>query len=449
MSAPSSEPRQSPAAPAPTPVPHADAATRADTGPTPENASRADIDPHADAATCANTGPTPENASRADTDLHADAATPGAALHGPASPPADATTRAVVNAPADTAARAAANAPADANLRPDTTPRSPAAPPGGLLAWFAAQPPAAGSAVMATGIISVGLRQVGATVLSSITFALAALLWLVLADDFGRRLLWQRQRWTSESQTPPALTGVASTTVLGVRVSLEGWQAVAVGLLIVATLVWPLLLWSVLRHLRPNMPGAVFLICVATQGMATLSAVLAAALPARWLLWPALALFVLGLVLYVDALMHFDVAAVRDGAGDHWVAGGALAISALACAKLTAAKSLTGTVHSTLRVTALVLVALAWTWYVVLAVAEVRWPRPRYDVRRWATIFPMGMTGAATSEVATATGWHQLTGLGHTLVWIAAAAWLLVFAGLLREAGGRLRKDDGLLHHTR
>jgi tellurite resistance protein TehA-like permease len=328
----------------------------------------------------------------------------------------------------------------DRNTHPERTTRSERTTVfGGLIAWFAAQPPAAGSAVMATGIVSIGLRQVGADVLSAVTLALAALLWLALADDFGRRLLWQRQQWTSESHTPPALTAVASTTVLGVRVSLGGWQPVAAALLIIATLLWPLLLWSVLHHLRPHMPGAVFLVCVATQGMATLCAVLGAALPARWLLAPALALFVLGLVLYVDALVHFDFSAVRTGAGDHWVAGGALAISALACAKLTESKVWTGALHDTLRITALVLLALAWTWHAVLATDEIRRPRLHYDVRRWATIFPMGMTGAATTEVAKATGWAWLRDPGHVLVWIAAAAWLVVFAGMLREAASRMR----------
>jgi tellurite resistance protein TehA-like permease len=313
---------------------------------------------------------------------------------------------------------------------------------GRLISWFAAQPPAAGSAVMATAIVSTGLRQVGADVLSAIALGLAALLWLALADDFGRRLLRQRQQWTSESHTPAALTGVASTTVLGVRVSLEGWQPVAVALLIIATVLWPLLLWSVLRHLRPHMPGAVFLICVATQGIATLCATLGTALPARWLLGPALVLFVLGLVLYVDALVHFDFSAVRTGVGDHWVAGGALAISALACAKLAESKVWTGALHDTLRMAALVILALAWAWYAVLATDEIRWPRLHYDVRRWATVFPLGMIGVATAEVAKATGWAWLRDPGHVLVWIAAAAWLLVFVGLLREATGRIHRSE-------
>lgn len=339
------------------------------------------------------------------------------------------------SAGATAAATAASPTPASASpTRAPTSTSESTNPLANLLSWFAAQPPAAGSAVMATGIVSIGLRQVGAQVLSVVALVLAVLLWLALADDFGRRLVWQRGRWVSEAQTPPALTAVAATTVLGVRFTLAGWLAVAVGLLVVAAVLWPLLLWAVVRHLRPHMQGAVFLICVATQGLVALGAALAVALPARWLLGPALVLFVFGLVLYVDALAHFDFGAVRSGAGDHWVAGGALAISALANAKLTEAESGSGALHSTLRVTALVLLALAWAWYAVLAASEVRWPRLRYDVRRWATIFPMGMTGAATDEVATASGWRWLTTPGHVLVWIAAAAWLVVFAGLLKEA---------------
>ena len=295
---------------------------------------------------------------------------------------------------------------------------------------------------MATGIVSIGLRQVGAGVLSAITLGLGTLAWLALAGDFGRRLVRQRQRWTSESHMPAALTAVASTTVLGVRVSLEGWQPMAVGLLIIATLLWPLLLWPVLHHFRPHMPGSVFLVCVATQGIATLGAVLGAALPARWLPAPALVLFVLGLALYIDALIHFDFWAVRLGAGDQWVAGGALALSALACAKLAQSKVWTGTLHEALRITALVLLALTWAWYAVLATDEIRWPRLQYDARRWATVFPMGMTAAATTEVATASGWSWLRGPGHVLVWIAAAAWLLVFAGLLKGAARRVHGGE-------
>ncbi len=59
------------------------------------------------------------------------------------------------------------------------------------------------------------------------------------------------------------------------------------------------------------------------------------------------------------------------------------------------------------------------------------------------------MMGAATSEVAKATGWSHLTGVGHALVWIATGAWLVVFIGLVRDVTGQLRHADHADHANR
>lgn len=66
-----------------------------------------------------------------------------------------------------------------------------------------------------------------------------------------------------------------------------------------------------------------------TQGLAVLAATLAAAERTVWLAHTALVLCRLGLVPYGFALAHFDVRQVLEGTGDHWIPGGALAISAL------------------------------------------------------------------------------------------------------------------------
>lgn len=128
------------------------------------------------------------------------------------------------------------------------------------------------------------------------------------------------------------------------------------------------------------------------------------------------------------------------GAGDHWVAGGALSISALAGSKLTASPVWTGSAHTTLRTVTLALLALSLVWYVVLLTAELRHPRPRYDIRRWATVFPLGMTATACLSVADPAGVAWLRPLGEVLLWIAVGAWLLTFAALIAAhltAGGR------------
>ncbi|MCX5439128.1 tellurite resistance/C4-dicarboxylate transporter family protein [Streptomyces sp. NBC_00063] len=310
--------------------------------------------------------------------------------------------------------------------------RGPNATPGPGPTW-SQLPPAAGAAVMATGIISVGLNLTGHSVLSGIFLALAAALWIVLAADFASRLVREHDRWRSEADTPPALTAVAATTVLGTRISMFGWQTLAEALLALAALVWPVLLVNVVRHWKPRMPGGVFLGCVATQGLVVLAATLASAVGAHWLAYTGMVLFWGGVVLYCLALLHFDLGEVAHGAGDQWVAGGALAISALAASKLVATGLWNEDDTDVLRTMSFLLFALDAAWYVVLALAEVRWPRPRYDVRRWSTVFPLGMTAAAALSVGAAADVPWLRGPGQVLVWIAVAVWLATLIGTFRS----------------
>ncbi|MFG2907537.1 tellurite resistance/C4-dicarboxylate transporter family protein [Kitasatospora sp. NPDC048286] len=309
-------------------------------------------------------------------------------------------------------------------------PARPHAPNG----WWSTVPPAAGSAVMATGIVSVGLHLVGREVLSSVLLALAAGLWVLLAVAFALTFLNARGDWTLKAATPPALTAVASTGVLGTRISLLGHQGVALALLALAALVWPFLLASVVRHWRRGMPGAVFLVCVSTQALAVLAATIAAAGGPDRLAPAALAAFCLGLLLYLGALVRFDLRQILTGAGDQWVIAGALSISALAAGKLTALPDWTPGLHSALRAVTWVLLGLALAGYAVLLAAELRSPRPAYDLRRWATVFPLGMTAVAALVAATATGVDWLSPLGRVLLWVAAGAWLLTAAGFLATA---------------
>ncbi|WP_030597671.1 tellurite resistance/C4-dicarboxylate transporter family protein [Streptomyces fulvoviolaceus] len=319
-----------------------------------------------------------------------------------------------------------------------TSPHSP------LRAWWAQRPPAAGAAVMATGIVSVGLHLTGYEVLSRIALVLGCIAWLGLAADFAVRLLREPARWVAEAGTPGALTAVAATTVLGTRFSALGRQQLAEALLALSALLWPGLIVLVVGHWKRRMPGAVFLGCVATQGLAVLGATLAAAEATAWLAHTALVLFWLGLVLYGFALARFDLRQVTEGLGDHWVAGGAMAISALAGSKLIAADSArlylwNSDDYGVLRTVTVALLVLDLAWYAVLLVAEILRPRPAYDVRRWATVFPMGMTAAATLSVAAALDVSWLEIPGEVLLWIAVAAWLAVAAGAVLKARAAVR----------
>ncbi|MFB7463313.1 tellurite resistance/C4-dicarboxylate transporter family protein [Streptomyces sp. NPDC056224] len=308
--------------------------------------------------------------------------------------------------------------------------------------WWAGLPPAAGAAVMAAGILSVGLHLTGHEVVSLVALVIAAALWLVLAADFASRLLGDRGRFRAEADTPAALTAVAATAVLGTRISLLGWQSAAAALLVLAAVIWPGLLLHVVRHWRRRLPGTAFLGCVATQGLAVLAAVLAAPGPHDWLARAALAAFCLGLLLYAAVLVRFDLHEIVGGAGDHWVAGGALSICALAGSWLTASTVWTGGAHTALLTVTLVTLGLSLVWYAVLLGAELRHPRPRYDIRRWATVFPLGMTATACLSAADPAGVPWLRPLGEVLLWIAVGAWLLTLVAFLasHRAARRARR---------
>jgi hypothetical protein len=288
-----------------------------------------------------------------------------------------------------------------------------------------------GAAVMAASIISVGLHLIGHETLSLIALAVGAAWWILLAAAFTATLLRARAEWVAAAGMPPGLTAVAATAVLGTRTVLLGWREAATALLVLAVLLWPGLTVRVVRRLSRGMAGGVFLIAVPAQAIAVLGTRLSLAYGSGWLGSAALACFCLGLALYVVALMCFDFRQVLTGFGDQWVAGGALAIAALESSALLSSPQWAGSAHRTLHAVGLVLLVSTFTWYAVLFLAEVYRPRPGYDVRRWSTIFPLGMIAAASLSLAAPLGIAWLEPLGRVLLWIALGAWLLTFAGLL------------------
>ncbi|MGW1536636.1 tellurite resistance/C4-dicarboxylate transporter family protein [Streptomyces aureus] len=319
---------------------------------------------------------------------------------------------------------------------PDTIP---------LRAWWAGWAPAVGAAVMATGILSIGLHLTDHEALSRIALVLASLAWVGLASDFLARLVGDRKQWTRRAGTPAGLDAVAATTVLGTRFSALGWRGLAEVLLALSAVLWPVLLPAVLRHWRRRMAGDVFLVCVATQGLSVLGSAIATEAGSDWLAHAAMTLYWVGIALYVVSFANFDLREVRRGAGDHWVAAGALGISALAGAGLVAARDVDPYLwnnddQGVLRATTGALLVLALVSYALLAVAELVWPRPRYDVRRWSSVFPMGMTAVATLAVADALDVFRLRGPGQVLLWIAVAAWLAAVVGTVLAFRSAVRR---------
>jgi tellurite resistance protein TehA-like permease len=303
-------------------------------------------------------------------------------------------------------------------------------------------PPASGAVVMGTGIVSVALLLDGRHVLSAILLVLDAIIWLALAALLPARALADRERFRVDRRHPVALTSIAGTAVLGTRLTLAGWDWAGVALLIIATFIWLGLIPQVLRHWQTPTIGASFILTVATDSLALLAGTLAFADRTGWLVYAALAPLALGLCFYVFVLSRFQFRQLAVGVGDHWVTGGALAISTLAAGRITLAAEQTGALgggHEALKTTALVLWCLTMVWLPVLVVAEIARPRLHYAVRRWSTVFPVGMYAACSFIVGAVAKIEGITTFAQVWVWIALAVWLVVFAAMVRRAPTLIR----------
>ena len=321
-------------------------------------------------------------------------------------------------------------------------------------------PPASWTIVMSCGVVSIDLSQVHQAVLSAILLWFTAAVWLLLAVVLAAPLAYQPGRFRREAAQPVTLAAVAATAVLGTRLAGGGYHVTAAALLALAAAGWVVLLGPVLWHWKTPTAGTSFIAGVATDGLAVLSASLAVPYRARWLVIAAIVFLLVSLALYVFTLAWFDWRQLLTGRGDHWIAGGALAISALAAGLITRAAGalgLFGPQHQVLSTGTLVVWCLAMAWLPVLIAVEAVRPRPGYDIRRWATIFPLGMYAACSFAVGPVAGVSGITGFGRIWTWVACAATVLALAGLFlriraswpaasQSLGGVLARDRAGQH---
>jgi tellurite resistance protein TehA-like permease len=217
--------------------------------------------------------------------------------------------------------------------------------------------------------------------------------------------------------------------VLGTRLTLLGWAWAGVAMLVLAFVVWVVLLRPVLAAWKSPTGGVSLLLAVSAESIAVLAATLAPHEHASWLLIAAVVLLGLGLGLYVFVISRFDFHQLAVGRGDHWITGGALGISALAAARIDAGAKALGISggRGALEAIAVGLWVLSVLWLIVLLFAEARWPRLRYDARRWSTVFPLGMYAVSSFAVGVVVPVGAITSFARVWVWIALASWAIVF----------------------
>jgi len=315
--------------------------------------------------------------------------------------------------------------------------------------------------VMATGIISIALRDHGFLLIDRGLGVLAAVIFALLVLRVMLAVVTGHTR--AGAPDPDAATGrftfVAACTVLGARFEAHPavlWTlagAAAIGWLVLAPAtvraVWP----QPVAVLRAHAHGGWLLASVATAGLAITAADLA--IIGRWPGWIVVsaAAWVLALLLYavIAALIvgralaePFDE---QERQPDSWILMGALAISALAGDHLLAAaraRSSSGWLIDVIRPGVTVLWVLASLWIPVLLLGQLR----RIEARRgaalitrswWAAVFPLGMYATATQATARQRNLPALGTISRIFTWIAAGLWVLTALSRIRAAVAAVR----------
>lgn len=287
------------------------------------------------------------------------------------------------------------------------------------------------AAVMGTGIVSIAFKLGGVAAVS------LPLLWIAVAL-LGALVIAAALAGAAESRdaaraSPQAPTLVAAPCVVGSRLTLGGAPGAGAALLAIAAAlavaIWPI------PATRSDRTGSAFLAAVAAFALSALASLVAAGYDAPWLVVPALALVLSGGLLYADAVRRFDRREHLVGTGDHWIAGGAMALAALAIALAREAvgSGALGGLAGPLGTLDWVLWALAIARLVVLVAVEAIRPRGWTDPRRWASVFPLGMYSAASFAVGTIEHAGGLASFAGAWKWVALAAWSLAVLGSLRS----------------
>ncbi|HEY3682216.1 MAG TPA: tellurite resistance/C4-dicarboxylate transporter family protein [Streptosporangiaceae bacterium] len=332
-------------------------------------------------------------------------------------------------------------------------------------------PPDCFAAVMATGIVSVGLRDAVPGVSVGLMWAACAVYGVLCAASVGRVVAVRgdvRRDLVDPGRAFGFFTFVAGTDVIGVRMALDGRLAVAVVLFGVGGLAWLVLgyavpWWAVMGDRtrgsvlgRAN--GGWFVAVVAAQSVAILAAVLERSGGGEVgvvLALVAVVCWSVGVVGYLAVAMVVAVRLLveRPEPGEvtpaYWVAMGATAITVLAGSQIT--RMAPAPALSAVRPLPAAVSVLFWgfgTWLIPPLLAAGWWRHVthrvplRFEGGWWSIVFPLGMYGVATAALGQADRLPLVLGIGHGEIWLAAAAWAVTAAGgavhLVRRARVRV-----------
>ena len=323
--------------------------------------------------------------------------------------------------------------------------------------------PAYFALVMATGIVSIDCHLFGfhafAEFLFWINLAAFSSLWIFTAARiyiFPDRYFAD---WTSHQRGLGFFTYVAATSVIGTQIVLIAGNS-ALGHLFwwIALFQWVVLTYAIfiILAVKENKPsleeginGGWLVSVVAIQSVCILGTIIRNQIPlssdiadflliSLWLAGGMLYIWLISLIFYRYMFFPFSP---TDLMPPYWVNMGAMAISTLAGASLTANMGKTSLL---IQLVPFIkgLTMMYWataTWWIPMLVVLGFWRhiikgfRLNYDPLYWGLVFPLGMYSAATFKLGNMIGAAFLIWIARAFLVIALSAWLLCFLGMLES----------------